>query len=151
MQYPLIVNLILEKDGQILFLYRENTSSFAHSYSLPSGKVEKGQSLKDNLIREAKEELGIYLEPDDLTLCLVMPARYESAGDIIEDIGFYFKAHRYSGTLQNAEPHKHSHIKWVDVDNLPDKTLSFVRTALHAYKNGQTYIEMGYGEGNLAS
>jgi ADP-ribose pyrophosphatase YjhB (NUDIX family) len=74
--FPLIVNLILEQNGKVLFIYRENTNTYNHLYALPAGKVEKGESLKQSIIREAKEEVGIDLHEDDLELVTTLWARY---------------------------------------------------------------------------
>lgn len=140
--YPLIVNLILERDGKILMIYREHTKVYQNVYALPAGKVEKGESLKHNIIREAKEEIGITLHPDDVTLAVTLWAKYKNeAGDPIEDVGFFFKATQYEGEVINAEPHKHGHVKWVDLIQLPEATLTFTRVALEAYREGRDYVE----------
>ncbi|QOL19539.1 NUDIX domain-containing protein [Candidatus Bodocaedibacter vickermanii] len=140
--YPLIVNLILEREGKIVMIYREHTKVYQHAYALPAGKVEKGESLKHNIIREAKEEIGITLHPDDVSLAVTLWAKYNNeAGDNIEDVGFFFKASRYEGEVINAEPHKHGHIKWVSLNELPENTLTFTRVALEAYRDGRDYVE----------
>lgn len=141
-KYPLIVNLILEKDGKILMIYRENTKVYQNAYALPAGKVEKGESLKHNIIREAKEEIGITLHPDDVSLAVTLWAGYKNeAGDHIEDVGFFFRANRYEGEVINAEPHKHGHLKWVSLNEVPENTLTFTRVALEAYREGKEYVE----------
>lgn len=87
--YPLIVNLILECDGKILMIYRENTKVYQNAYALPAGKVEKGESLKHNIIREAKEEVGIILHPDDVSLAVTLWAKYiNESGDLLKMLGF---------------------------------------------------------------
>ncbi len=140
--YPLIVNLILERDDKILMIYRENTKVYQNAYALPAGKVEKGESLKHNIIREAKEEVGITLHPDDVSLAVTLWADYKNeSGDHIEDVGFFFRASRYEGEVINAEPHKHGHIKWVPLNELPENTLTFTRVALEAYRDGRDYVE----------
>jgi 8-oxo-dGTP pyrophosphatase MutT (NUDIX family) len=140
--YPLIVNLILEREDKILMIYREHTKVYQNAYALPAGKVEKGESLKQNIIREAKEEIGITLHPDDVTLAVTLWAKYNNeAGDPIEDVGFFFKASGYEGEVINAEPHKHGHVKWVALSNLPENTLPFTQVALEAYREGEEYVE----------
>jgi 8-oxo-dGTP diphosphatase len=140
--YPLIVNLILEHDNKILMIFRENTKVYQNAYALPAGKVEKGDSLIENIIREAKEEVGITLLPEDVSLAVTLWAKYHNeAGDLIEDVGFFFKATKFSGEVINAEPYKHGHIKWVSLDDLPKNTLTFTRVALDAYRQGINYVE----------
>lgn len=144
--YPLIVNLILEQDDKVLLLFRENTPSFRNIYALPAGKVDKGESLKANLIREASEELGITLAPQDLRLVVVLSATYTHNGKSHEDVGFFFAATTYSGTITNKEPHKHSHLKWFDPHDLPVNTNIFVRSAIAAYLRGDNYVEIGFDQ-----
>ena len=61
------VHLILTNDrGECLFLRRFNTGYKDGEYGLVSGHVEEGENLKSAMIREAREEVGITLSPDDL-------------------------------------------------------------------------------------
>lgn len=123
-------------------IYRENTKVYRNAYGLPAGKVEKGASLKDNIIREAKEEVGITLLPEDLTLAVTLWAKYSNeSGEHIEDMGFFFKARKYSGEAVNVEPHKHGHLKWVNLNEIPESTLTFTKVALDAYSRGEKYVE----------
>lgn len=140
--YPLIVNLILERDGKILMIYRENTKVYNNAYALPAGKVEKGESLKHNIIREAKEEIGIRLHPDEVSLAVTLWANYKNeVGDHIEDVGFFFKATQFDGEPINAEPHKHGCVKWIQLNEIPENTLPFTKVALDAYREGREYVE----------
>lgn len=123
-------------------IFRENTKVYQNAYAVPEGKVEKGDSLKENIIREAKEEIGITIKSEDLSLAVTMWAKYHNeAGDLIEDVGFFFKATKYTGEVVNAEPHKHGHIKWVSLSDIPDNTLTFTKVALEAYRQGTHYVE----------
>lgn len=45
---------IFEKEGKFLFLEEPD-----HRWELPGGKVEKGHSHKETLMKELKEELGL--------------------------------------------------------------------------------------------
>lgn len=139
--YPLVVNLILEQDNKVLMLYRKHTPIYNNMYGLPTGKVEFGESLKGNLIREAKEELGIDLDPSDLEFVLTMWASYVYEGKHIEDVGFVFKATKFKGEIVNAEPHKHDHLKWFSFDNLPQDIQPHTGAVLKAYMLGQSYVE----------
>ena len=140
--YPLIVNLILEREGKILMIYRQNTKVYNNAYALPAGKVEKGESLKQNIIREAKEEIGITLHPDNITLAVTLWADYKNeAGEHIEDVGFFFKATKFEGEPINAEPHKHGYVKWIPLNEIPENTLPFTKVALDAYRQGREYVE----------
>lgn len=61
------VILILEKDSKVIFAKRSSErKSLPGKWSLPAGKIEKGENYLDAAVREAKEELD--LEIYDLAL-----------------------------------------------------------------------------------
>ena len=51
--------LLLVRDTEVLLSRRFNTGYEDGNYSLPAGHVDKGESVADALVREAKEEIGI--------------------------------------------------------------------------------------------
>ncbi len=57
--------VIFNKKGEILLIQR-NKPPFKGFMSIPGGKVELGESLKDAVKREVKEECGIDVEVKDL-------------------------------------------------------------------------------------
>ena len=56
----MVVTLIglVNSENYILISNRKNSSQFSGFWEFPGGKVEKGESLSEALIRETKEELG---------------------------------------------------------------------------------------------
>lgn len=52
---------IIEKDGRILFSYLGKR----HQYLLPGGGMEKGETPRENAIREVQEECGLAIDPKD--------------------------------------------------------------------------------------
>lgn len=55
-----VVAGIIEKDGKVLMCRSKGNEH----YYLPGGKLEAGESEKDAIIRECKEEISIDLIPD---------------------------------------------------------------------------------------
>jgi hypothetical protein len=55
-----------------------------------------------------------------------------------------FEAERWQGELINAEPHVHSEVSWLDLDNLPENIIPEIRFALEQIKVGITYAEFGW-------
>lgn len=53
------VFLLLIKNNKVLLLKRQNTGYADGKYSLVSGHVDKGETMQEAIIREAKEEAGI--------------------------------------------------------------------------------------------
>ena len=61
--HRLAVYLILRRDDRVLFGLRRGTGYRDGEWGLPSGKLEAGERLLDAMVREAKEELGLDLDP----------------------------------------------------------------------------------------
>ena len=61
MTYNLAVDAIILCDKKIVLIKRKNPP-YENYYALPGGFVEKGETVEQALIREAKEETGLDLE-----------------------------------------------------------------------------------------
>ena len=61
----MVVTLIglVNAQNHVLISNRKNSNQFSGFWEFPGGKVEKGESLSEALIRETKEELGLILNP----------------------------------------------------------------------------------------
>jgi len=53
------VYLVLMKENKILLSQRYNTGYFDNHYSFPAGHLDGEETLKQAMVREAKEETGI--------------------------------------------------------------------------------------------
>ena len=60
------VHLILAADGKVLLLRRANTGFADGSWSVPGGCLDEGETLPAAAAREAREELGITIDPAGL-------------------------------------------------------------------------------------
>src|SRR5690242_13282304 len=105
--------LIFRKDGKLAFVLRSNTAWMNGYYGLVSGKVEKDESFRQAAVREAREEAGVDIEPEDLKQVLVMD-RNESSDDDMTWVDVYFEASKWKGEVRNNEPEVHSSLDWLD-------------------------------------
>lgn len=136
-----VVNIIMRRDNKVLFVLRQNTKWMNGYYGLPSGHVEAGETFRQAACREAYEEVGIELKPNQLKHLLTFQQN-DARGDI--RVGIYFEAANWSGEPYNAEPDKHKEIAWLDPDNLPETVIETTRAKFKLIKAGQTYGEFGF-------
>ncbi|SDI43397.1 ADP-ribose pyrophosphatase YjhB, NUDIX family [Nonomuraea jiangxiensis] len=98
--------------GEVLLGRRTGTGFGDGLWHLPSGHLEEGEPVIDAAVREAKEELGVTLDPADLTLVHVMHRAPER-------LGLFFRTETWAGEPYNAEPDKCSELAWWPVNALP--------------------------------
>lgn len=142
------VYIILRDGDKILLLRRANTGYCDGFYSMPSGHVggldEKGgESAIQAAAREAKEEVGIDINPKDLQLVHTLH-RYSDEPEPHERIDLYFEAIEWNGEPHNAEPHKCDELLWVSIDDLPEKMTPEVRHTLDMIARSEPYSDMNF-------
>src|SRR5688500_8188790 len=108
------VHLVLVRDQHVLLLRRLNTGYEDGNYSVPAGHLDGGEQVKQAAIREAREEIGCEIAPEDLDVVGIM---HRKADD--ERIDFFVVATRWEGEPRNCEPDKCDQLRWVDIGNLP--------------------------------
>jgi 8-oxo-dGTP diphosphatase len=135
------VHLILTDGGKVLLLRRANTGFADGSWSVPGGCLDDGETLTDAAGREASEELGITIEPADLTFAHLC---HHADPDGQARIGVFFAATRWKGEPVNAEPGKCSEIGWHDIHELPADVVSYIRTGLDAHDHQEVFSLDGW-------
>ncbi len=58
--------LLLNPEGLVLFGRRHNTGFEDGAWHVPAGHLEASESVVQALIREAKEEVGVTIAPEDV-------------------------------------------------------------------------------------
>lgn len=138
---PISVQLILENENKILLMKRKNTGYEDGKYSLPGGHVESNEEIRKALIREAKEEIGIHMEVQDVEFYKVMHRKVNTEQEYVD---FIFKANHWTGNVTNEEKDKCEEIIWVNKEEIPENTLSFIPQIL---KNEEfTYLPYNWEE-----
>lgn len=136
------VYLILHHQEQILLARRCNTGYQDGKYSLVSGHVEGGEPVTAAMIREAREEAGILLTPQQLTFVHVLHRR---SADNLVYFDFFFAASAWSGDIVNCEPEKCDDLRWFPLTALPTNTVTYVREVLAHYTGkGKQFSESGW-------
>ena len=95
-------HLMLIRDGNILLLRRANTGFQDGNYGLPAGHMDGNETAREGCAREVREEIGIEIKPDDLTLVHISHRK----GSEDERLDFFWTVSNYSGDIRNMEPNK---------------------------------------------
>ena len=131
----LLLKRINKESGkeEVLLALRKNTGFNDGEYELPGGHIDAGEDLIDAMIREAKEELNIELQREDLRIEHIL---HHYKGDRMK---FVISAKKYKGELSVGEPDKCEKIEWFDIENLPENLQEKAKKVLEEIKNGIFY------------
>ncbi len=104
--------------------------------------MDAWESPSQAAIRELQEEVGITVEPDQLSQPYV--AFYPSDDKTHERVSLFFTVKGYSGEPRNAEVHKADELLWCTKDALPDKLVPILHLALKDIEAGIPYSDAYY-------
>jgi 8-oxo-dGTP diphosphatase len=135
------VHVILERGHEILLLERQGTGYCDGMLHLPSGHLDEGETLTHGAAREAREEVGVQIDPADLRLVTVVHHR-QHAG--FARVGMFFATSRWAGEPRNAEPHKCGKLLWCDPSMLPADTIGYPAAGISAYLTGTPFAAHGW-------
>jgi len=131
------VYLVLIKDNKILLSRRYNTGYFDGNYSFPAGHLDGNETLKQAMVREAKEEIDIVLDPVDLELVHTMNRRIPNN----ERVDFFFTTRKWQGEPKIMEPEKCDDLRWFKLDNLPSNIIPYIKQAINSFLKNIIYSE----------
>lgn len=141
MRFKLVsaVHLFLMKNDKILLLRRFNTGYEDGKYSIIAGHLDGGEEIKRAMIREAKEEVGINIKIEDLTVVHVM---HRLSSD--ERVDFFLQCSKWSGDIRNMETNKCDELKWFPINNLPENVIPYVKKAISNYRDNIWFDSFGW-------
>lgn len=135
-RFPVVVHVLLERDGRYALLKRANTGFMDGYYALPGGHQEQGESVAAAAARELTEELGIV--PETLTPAAVLP--YRSGRH--QGVNFLFSCAAWQGEPVINEPELFAELIWADPSELPSPTAEWIPIAFALMGEGGWYREM---------
>lgn len=137
--YTVVISsyVIFQRDGKVLLSRRLNTGYHDGDYSLPAGHIDENEFATVAAFREAQEEVGVTIKPEDLLPAHVM---HRHCGDH-ERIDFFFAVEKWDGEPTNMEPDKCDELTWVSLDQLPSNTIPYIQAALGHYSSGHFFSE----------
>ncbi|GHB54911.1 hypothetical protein GCM10010377_52640 [Streptomyces viridiviolaceus] len=137
------VHLYLERpDGTVLLGLRHPDSQFAPStWHVLAGHCEQ-ESAITCLIREAHEEAGLRIRPQDVELVHVVHL-IDRAGDQPR-MGLFFRAQTWAGEPELRKPGKCTQWKFWNPGALPDDLVPCTRVVFESIRAGRLYSETGW-------
>lgn len=127
------------KNNNILLLRRKNTGFMDGMYGLPAGHIEENEPLREGTCREIREEVGVSLTPNDITLVHIM---HRKGADIRLD--FFFMINQWSTEPTNCEVNLCDDLQWFPLNSLPENTIPYIRTAIQQVVEQRLYSEYGW-------
>lgn len=134
MRAPVAVHLLLTRGAEVLLLRRFNTGYEDGRFSVPAGHLDGGETVVAAGIREAREEIGVSIDPADVRIVQVMHRFAEE-----ERIDYVVAANRWSGEIRNREPEKCDLLAWHPIDALPVNTIPYVAHAIRCWREGVAF------------
>lgn len=130
--------LILTKGGKILLQKRAKGVWMGGKYGMPAGHIEGEETVFEALAREVMEEIGIAIREGDVRLVHVM---HRVSTDHRVYFDFFYKATKWSGTIENREPDKHDKLEWFALDKLPTDVIPYLKRTLEHIERGVFFSE----------
>ncbi|MFD3666248.1 NUDIX domain-containing protein [Streptomyces sp. NPDC058659] len=128
--------------NRVVLLQRSENAKFAQGlWDLPVGKSELGEPITETAVRELYEETGLTVKPESLKVAHVI----HGAWGVEAPNGFLtivFAAHEWTGEPENCEPRKHSQVRWIGIDAIPDAFVDTTASALHHYLEGGAQVSL---------
>ena len=112
MKIVLVSSCILLKTNKILTTKRPVGKPFSNYWEFPGGKLEKGESFYDAIIRELEEELGIKVKSEDLSIIDNVSHSYELNSIVVMAV-FYIR--NWTGIVKAKEGQQ---IQWLTAADL---------------------------------
>ena len=134
-RFPIAAHVFLLRSGSVLLQRRHNTGFEDGNYGPVGGHLNGGEPASAAAIRECREEVGVEIDPADLTAIGV--THYTSPDG--EGVDFFFTASRWSG-----EPYPRDQcdeLRWYPLDALPPNTIAFVRHAIEQHLQASVWFD----------
>jgi len=101
----------VQSEGRFLLLHRAEERPQAGSWGVPAGKVEKGEAVREALLREVREETGIELEEKPLEDAGTLYVRYPHV-----DFTFHMFCCEYGKRPEVLLSDEHRDFRWTTAE-----------------------------------
>ncbi len=114
-----VVSCLVEFDGKILLLHRQDRKPQGNTWGVPAGKIDEGESPINALLRELKEETGIVITESQLAYFDKLYVKYPEF-DFVYYM-FHLKLADKPSILINSTEHKT--FEWASPEEALEKQL----------------------------
>jgi 8-oxo-dGTP pyrophosphatase MutT (NUDIX family) len=139
--------VVLRRGEQVLLQLRQNTGFMDDHWAVAAaGHVEAEESVFEAAVREAREELGITIDPADLVGLTGMHRTQRNGRPIDERVDWFFECRRWQGEPRLKEQDKAAALIWYPLDDLPDPVVPHERYVLEHLLAGtlQPVVTFGF-------
>jgi 8-oxo-dGTP pyrophosphatase MutT (NUDIX family) len=107
-----------------------------HWAAAAAGHVEAEEPVHAAACREAAEEIGVVITPDDLEPLTVMHRTHGNHQSVDERVDFFFGCRSWSGEPRLMEAAKAAEVRWFPLDALPDPVVPHERHVMDGVRKG---------------
>ncbi|MFF0381524.1 NUDIX domain-containing protein [Streptomyces sp. NPDC004286] len=111
---PSVTAVVCNDAGRLLLIHKTDNDLWA----LPGGGHDIGERIADTVVREVREETGIYVEVDNISGLYTDPQHvlaYDD-GEVRQQFSICFRAHMVGGSLRTSSESKE--VRWIDPADL---------------------------------
>jgi 8-oxo-dGTP diphosphatase len=138
----------LRRGDQVLLQRRQNTGYMDDMWVAgAAGHIEAGETARDTAVREAMEELGVRLAPQDLQPATIMQRTDGTPDPREQRADWFFSAEIWSGVPVVKEPHKCAEVAWFALAELPAQIPEYEKFVLGALADGTLDLFTSFGFG----
>lgn len=132
--------------AEVLLQLRQNTGyRDGHWAAAAAGHVEAGESVLEAAVREAREEIGVVIEPTDLRPLCGMHRTHGNGRPVDERVDFFFSCTVWSGEPNLMEAGKAAGLGWFALDALPEPVVPHELAVISTLASGGPPPVMTFG------
>ena len=129
--------VVLRRGTEVLLQLRSGTGyRDGHWACAAAGHVEAGESAVQAAVREAREEVGVRIDPADLVPLCTMHRTHGNGRPVDERADFFFTCARFEGEPRRLEEHKSADLRWFALDALPEPVVTHELRVLELLRAG---------------
>lgn len=138
--------LYLRRGEEVLLQRRANTGYMdGHWVAGAAGHLEPGETAVAAAVREAEEEIGVRIRPQDLRLITVMHRTDGTDAPIEQRIEWFWTAESWDGVPVIREPAKCADLAWFPLTDLPEPIPGYERMVVASLGGPPLPSAVSYG------